>query len=372
MKSITFSHSKINLLLEDIYSYFLNYIYKIAPHKKSNALQIGEAVHYALENDSSDLNSFFKENGTLEQKHSYSYEQALSESLAECYLEQKDEIIKNILGDAKILEEFKEEKFEVELRNSSHKFLGIIDLLLKTDKGWIIVDYKTTSKTPNFDDYLEQLYRYCFLLNRKFGEPIYKIAIISLRKASIRQRANENLESFKRRLVLEYKEKADEYITYHIFDSEKDSHIFNEEVLESYYENLEIMIKMCGDLTEMDYYPINYSKALSVYGKSTFYDFIYWNPENIKNSYYIKDKWYDAEFDEIKDEREITDFDLEIIKSKSKKIVENAIFTYSKFLEVFEKENYDLDVIEEKYLIDNNLLINYLKIYQKKLGELEN
>ena len=38
------SHSKINLLMEDLFSYFLNYKMKVKPIEKSRALSLGEAV----------------------------------------------------------------------------------------------------------------------------------------------------------------------------------------------------------------------------------------------------------------------------------------------------------------------------------------
>ena len=57
---MTFSHSKINLLLEDMFSYFLNYEIGVKPLQKQKALLVGEAVHYALENKNADLTQLKK------------------------------------------------------------------------------------------------------------------------------------------------------------------------------------------------------------------------------------------------------------------------------------------------------------------------
>lgn len=360
-----FSHSKINLLLEDMFSYFLNYEMGIKPLQKQKALLIGEAVHYALENKNSDLTQFFKDNGSFEQKNTYSEEQVLSESLAEAYLEREESIQKAIIGDAEIFETYKELEVKVKMKKSDNEFLGIIDLLFLTDKGFIIVDYKTTSRTPNYDDYLEQLYRYCMLLNYKFPEvPIYKIAIISLKKSSLRQKANEDIESFKRRMILDYKERADEYIDYHVFEGEIDKRIFNNVVLDQYKNNLEYLIKVCKKLIKSNIYPIVYKNAITVYGKSTYYDFIYWNEESIKTNFIIKDNIYDKELDTFVSQRAINDVDIEVIKLK--KLSKKYIIKFDQFKEIWENLNFDKKLLIKKYKIDRNLLEIYVLTYVKE------
>ena len=360
------SHSKINLLMEDLFSYFLNYKMKVKPIEKSKALSLGEAVHYALENENSDLDQFFKENGTLEQKNGYSYEQVLAESLSQAYLDRKNEILSNIVGNSKILQIDKEIKFEVPI-DENNSFLGIIDLLITTDKGFIVIDYKTTSRTPNYDDYIEQLYRYCFILNiAKPKTPIYKIAIISLRKSGIKQKMNESIEDFKRRLILDYKERSDEYITWHTFDTESDKHIFNEEILKEHHNNLKKLIQVCDTIDQLNSYPKNYSKAQNVYGLNQYYDFIFWNRENILSKFYISDKSYNEESDLVEDRRNLNNLDLEIIKNSTNSILNESIVHYNKFLQVIDGDikNYDEKKILDKYLVDVNLLRNYKKVFE--------
>lgn len=362
---MVFSHSKINLLLEDMFSYFLNYKMGVRPLQKQKALLVGEAVHYALENKNADLTQFFKENGNFEQKNTFSEEQVLSESLASTYLEKEEEIQKKILGDAKIIEIYKELEVKVKMKKSDNEFLGIIDLLFLTDKGFIIVDYKTTSKTPNYDDYLEQLYRYCMLLNYQFPEvPIYKIAIISLRKSSLRRKMNEDLESFKRRMIVDYKERSDEYINYHVFEGEIDKRIFNDQVLDQYENNIENLIKVCEKLDKSNNYPIVYKNAITIYGKSTYYDFIYWNEESIKTNFIIKDYIYDESLEQFVDQRSINDLDLEIIKNK--KLNKKYIIKFDKFKEIWEELKFDKKLLIKKYKIDKNLLEIYILTYLKE------
>lgn len=359
-----FSHSKINLLLEDMFSYFLNYEIGVKPLQKQKALLVGEAVHYALENKNADLTQFFKENGSFEQQNTYSEEQVLSESLASTYLEKEEEIQKKILGDAKIIEIYKELEIKVKMKKSDNEFLGIIDLLFLTDKGFIIVDYKTTSRTPNYDDYLEQLYRYCMLLNYKFPEiPVYKIAIISLKKSSLRRKTNEDIESFKRRMILDYKERADEYIDYHVFEGEIDKRIFNDVVLDQYKDNIEYLIKTCEKLAKSDVYPIVYKNAITVYGKSTYYDFIYWNEESVKTNFIIKDNIYDKDLDSFVSQRSINDLDLELIKSK--KVDKKYIIKFDQFKEIWEELNFNKKLLIKKYKIDKKLLDIYVLTYDE-------
>ena len=359
-----FSHSKINLLLEDMFSYFLNYEMGIKPIQKQKALLVGEAVHYALENKNADLTQFFKENGSFEQQNTFSEEQVLSESLAEAYLEREENIQKAIIGDAKIIETYKELEVKVKMKKSDNEFLGIIDLLFLTDKGFIIVDYKTTSRTPNYDDYLEQLYRYCMLLNYQFPEtPIYKIAIISLRKSSIRRKTNEDIESFKRRMILDYQERADEYIDYHVFEGEVDKYIFNENILKDFYQNMENLISMCSKLLQSKTFPIVYKNAINIYGRSTYYYFIYWNEESIKTNFVIKDKIWNDELEEFQTQRSINDIDLKLVKSK--KLNRKYIIKYIQFEEIWKELNEDEKQLIKKYKIDKKLLDIYVLTYNK-------
>lgn len=361
-----YSHSKINLLLEDLYSYFLNYEYKISPIKQSAALLTGSALHHALEHETSNLNDYFKSNGSFTQSNSYSNEQILAEVMAEQFLKHKQEILKEILGNSRLLDSYKELRLEVSV-NEHIKFLGIIDLLLITNNGFIVIDYKTVSRTPDYNTYLDQLYRYCYLLKKTFPDtPINKIAIISLRKSSLKRKNNENEDTFRRRIVRDYQENIDNYISYHVFDYEKDYHIFNDEILNNYYSNLTTLINTVDEIqSNVKHIPVNYSKAHNIYGRSQYYDFIYFDENLIKAGYVVRDKYYDEISETVISKRNISDFDLEIIKTKNTDILKRSIIHYDKFLEVINSDLSNLDNIKD-YLYDQELINNYIKVFKKE------
>ena len=87
-----------------------------------------------------------------------------------------------------------------------HKFVGIVDLLLLTNKGFVLIDYKTSTYEPQWDNYLDQIYRYIFLLRSEYPDiPVVKIGIVNIRKTSIRQKKTENYDrivSYNRRRQL--------------------------------------------------------------------------------------------------------------------------------------------------------------------------
>lgn len=78
-----------------------------------------------------------------------------------------------------------------------HEFVGILDLLCKTDKGWILMDYKTSSQTPDWKCYIDQIYRYIFQLKTNFPDiPIYRLGIINIKKSSLYKRKDDTNQSF--------------------------------------------------------------------------------------------------------------------------------------------------------------------------------
>lgn len=363
MQPITFSHSKINTILSDPFLYFLTYKLHLKPAAPQNALQIGSAVHYGLEHNTVDLDPFFKEHGSFEQKHSYSEQQAIAESMVSVFQEQKGNIFSQVCQGAKVLNIYKEYKIEVKMKNSEHSFLGIIDLLIETDKGWIVVDYKTSSKAPVFEQYLEQLYRYCFLLSRSSDKPIFRLAIISLRKPALKRRATETPEAYKMRLITDYKVRASEYLTYDVINL--DTPEFTKDILERFYDNLEQLIIHCGTLANQPFFPINYSAAYNMYGKSTFYDLIYFNEDAALNSFYVNDFWYDKDSGEIVSQRPLTNLDLKLIVNPSMALLDKTILHFDTFSQLYYKHGGDLNYIYANYQCEPALIENYLTIIEK-------
>ena len=365
------SHSKLNQILTCPMSYYLDHIQGIEPKVKKSALTIGSAVHWGIEHNTTDLDEYFKENGSFKQQDNYTKEQLLAEAMIYGYLKHKDEIFRNILTDPitgedlKLEEETHELFLEANLKSfvnkEPHTFIGIIDLLLLTDKGFIIVDYKTSSSVPDWDKYLDQLYRYIFEIKENFPDiPVIKIAIINLRKTSIRQKKNENEDQFLQRLKFEYDINDEEYVNYHEF-TQKD---INQKLLENYMKNLSKQADTADMIDKNKSWYINFQAANGVYGKSEYYDIFYETP-GAEALYTIKDCIYDEDSKEFLDKRDCLPLDMRVINEN------NILNKY----EVFEKEllatscsskEEFFSELSEKYIVDINLLNVYWKTYIQK------
>ncbi len=364
------SHSKLSLILTCPMSYYLNYKQGIKLKDEKTAFAIGSAVHWGIEHNTEDLTEYYKEKGIM--VPDFGRDELMAESMVHGYLKHKDELFKELLKDLdepdkqlELIEEIHELEITAPLKSNRysepHEFLGIIDLLLLTNKGFIIVDYKTSSQTPDWDKYLEQIYRYIFLVKHEFPDvPIYKIGIINLKKTSIRIRKDENQESFLIRLRREY-DINDDLINNHIFIRNE----LNEKLIDDYIENLSNMADMAQMIDESGNYYINYPNALGIiYGKSDYYN-IFFNTQDCYILYKIKDKVLDED-NNILEERDCLPIDMEVIKSKK------VLNHYETFIENIPENLIGKDDIfnyfKENYITDNYLLENYWNILQLELS----
>lgn len=365
---VTWSHSKLNCILSNPMEYYLNYIQGIKPVKKAAALSIGSAVHWGIEHNTEVLDEYTEDD--FRQRDNYTEEQVLAESMIHGYLTRKNEIFDQILTDLDgskltLEEEIHELKIETTIASKvskePNKFLGIIDLLLLTNKGFIIVDYKTSSKIPNWDDYIEQLYRYIYLVKQEFPEiPIVKIGIINLRKSMIRQKKNENDLEFLNRLKLEYDINED-LIEYHEFLPQD----IDENLMSDYIDNLSKMIDFGEMIHNSQLWYINYTNANGMY-KSQYLDIFYQTP-GAEALYKISDTIWDEDENKFNDVRDCIGLDMSVIKNKN---VLNHYETYK-----IEKENCksmnDIrfnNYLKNKYIVDNNLLNKYKETYLKEVS----
>lgn len=366
------SHSKLNKMFECPMSFYLNYKQKIHLKTEKPALAIGSAVHWGIEHNTEDLLEYFNENGDFFTRGTYTAQQCLAESMVHGYLNEKENILSEILKDkesGKILtchDEIHELTLYAPLKsyrfNEDHTFMGIIDLLLLTDKGFIVIDYKTASEKPNWDKYLEQIYRYIFLLKHNFPDvPVYKIGIISLLKSKIKQRKNENLDSFFDRLKTEY-EINEDLIFHHTYSPNE----FSQQVIDAYINNLSIMADTAQVLEDNECYFINYTNANGIYGPSEYYD-IFYHTENAYLLYKIDDTIYD-EIDGELNSRDCVDIDMMVIDHK------NVLNHYSDFKTLFEGfktvdfnpvDNWDIikEALKQEYICNDELLEKYFVTY---------
>lgn len=365
------SHSKLNTILKCPMSYYLNYIQGISVKTTKPALVIGSAVHYGIEHNTCDLSEYFKKNYSFKKEDDYGKEQILPEAMVYGYLKHKDELFEQILTDPKTGEklELVEEMHELSLYaklesykfGSPHDFMGIIDLLLLTNKGFILIDYKTSSKTPDWNNYLDQLYRYILILNSNFPDiPVLKIAIINIRKSSIRQKKNENDSEFLKRLRFEYEVNDEEMVNYHEFLPED----LDKSMLNNYIKNLSKMADMAQFIDNNKLWYINYSEAENIYGKSDYYDIFYHTP-GAEILYTIKDKIYDEELECFVDKRDCLALDMKVIDFNN---VLNKYETFKKELlstNTLSKEDF-FEELNKKYIVDINLLEIYWNTFIKE------
>ena len=330
------SHSKLSTILNCPASYFLSYIQGISLKTPKPALEIGSAVHWGIEHNTNDLSEYFKEKGTFRQKENYNKEQVLPEAMVFGYLKHKDELFEKILTDTKthkkleLLEEthelFLTAKIKSNLPNVDyHEFVGIIDLLLLTNKGFIIIDYKTSSIEPDWEQYLDQIYRYIMLLKNAFPDiPVYKIGIINIRKKRLQQKKTENEIQFLNRLKFEYEVNDENLVNYHEYLQED----LDKNLIDNYINNVTKMCDFAHNIDENKLFYINFSNAINVYGKSDFYDIFYKTPD-AHVLYQIKDYIWNEEENEFMDIRDCTPLDMKVLDRN------NCLNKYSIFKEEY-------------------------------------
>ena len=370
---IKWSHSKLTCMLKNPAEYYLSYVLGITPKEEKSALALGSAVHWGIENNTSDLSEYYKEKGSFKQKDNYTKDQLLAESMVYGYLKHKDELFEQILKDndgnkLELLEETHEvfltgylkSKFE---EIDKHEFIGIIDLLLLTNKGFILIDYKTSSQVPDWDKYLDQLYRYIFLLEQNFPDiPVVKIAIINLRKSMIRPKKNENDEEFLKRLKFEYELNDENYINYHEFLPET----LDKTLIKDYVDSLSTMCDNGYLIDKYKLYYTNFSDASNgSYGKSQFYDIFYKTPDAFA-LYNIEDKVYDENANSFLTKRDCTQFDINnLFNEKCINKYEKYKNIYNNYKEIHSDTSNFIKFLKENYKTDDNLLRLYSQTYEK-------
>lgn len=346
------SHSKLNLLLGNPMEYFLCYKMGITPKVEKKALSIGSAVHWGIENNTEDLSSYFGSN------FNYDRDSLMAEAMVHGYFYHKEQIFNELLTKKdgtklELLQEthelFIDGKLKSFINNDPHIFVGIIDLLLLTNEGFIVVDYKTSTNIPNWDDYLEQLYRYIFLLKSEFPElPVIKIAIINLRKTRSRQLRGESDISFLRRLKKDYEINDDSFVNWHIFDPSD----IDEKFMSLYIDNLSRMADTGQLIDTNNAWFINYASTNS-YGGSVYKDIIYHTPDCYV-LYNIKDEIWDKYENELKQIRDCKPIDMKIIDEN------NVLNKY----EIFEKELNKLLTDDANKVVINNFIINKEELFK--------
>ena len=283
------SHSRVDLYKRCHFHYRLKYIDKFTQldeHKADSPLTIGNALHYGLEV------------GNKQEMIDYYYSQfpvktdkTINEAIK---LELAFDKVMPVLNNIKI----KHQEYVIE----EPEFKGIVDLITENDDGTVdIFDFKYSN---NVDSYMDspQLHIYQYYLEQ-YGFKVNRLGYIFIPKLFIRQKKNEDLDQFRKRLVETYKEKQvqlveipkDEMQIVYFFNDAKSIQIdfsksykelernindscfackYGEDYLEIIEEDDEIMALPKNEKRELklDLKPDFWIYADSYVGKSTFVD----------------------------------------------------------------------------------------------------
>lgn len=374
------SHSKLQCILNCPMTYFLQYRMGIQLKTPKAALELGSAVHWGLEHSTDNLSEYY---GT----QTLSNEQILAEAMVHGFLVNKNNIFDQILrhpitGEKLTLVKETHELFITGKLKSFlklvdyHEFVGIVDLLLLVeDKAgnlyFIIIDYKTTSVQPNWDDYLDQIYRYIFLLNSFIPEvPVLKTGIISLQKSKIKQKVNETQKQFALRIKKDYEIDDGTYIHWHMFDTD----MLNKQVVDAYIDNLARESDTAHLIDSNNAWFINYAGAVNKYGKSPYWDIFYHTPD-CHVLYTITDKIYNDETGEFETTRDCRPLDMMVIDhdnvlNKYETFKLQALAFYS-IKEDIEQDAFFED-LKKRFITDDSLLNKYwLTLVKEMKAEVE-
>ena len=283
------SHSRVDLYKRCHFHYRLKYIDKFTQldeHKADSPLTIGNALHYGLEV------------GNKQEMIDYYYSQfpvktdkTINEAIK---LELAFDKVMPVLNNINI----KHQEYVIE----EPEFKGIVDLITENDDGTVdIFDFKYSN---NVDSYMDspQLHIYQHYLEQ-YGFKVNRLGYIFIPKLFIRQKKNEDLDQFRKRLVTEYRDKQvqlveipkDEMQIVYFFNDAKSIQIdfskdykelkrnindscfackFGEDYLEIIEKDDEIMALPKNEKRELklDLKPDFWIYADSYVGKSTFVD----------------------------------------------------------------------------------------------------
>ena len=180
-----YSHSRVECHNNCPYQYklrYVDYIKTIPAPEADNALIVGNTIHKGAETDLKTAIDFYYSNyPIINDNH-------INETIKFEYLIPK---IHEILANVNV--------YKKEFKINTERFVGIVDLITKNDDGTVdVFDYKYSN---SYEHYAEspQLHLYKYFLEQ-IGFNVRKLGFIFIPKISIRQKQEENLYQFRKRL----------------------------------------------------------------------------------------------------------------------------------------------------------------------------
>lgn len=183
-----FSHSRVDLFKQCPYRFWLSYIKNLdtlPDYEAGNHLLIGHLLHDSIEtNLETAIKNYTMSYPIINDLH-------INEILKiDCMYKKIKSTIDEIEG---------EKQFEVEI--STPEFHGFIDMLVNRSDGTIdLYDFKYSN---NIDNYLNsgQLDKYKYFYEKQTGKTINKLYYLFVPKTQIRQKKNEDLYQFRKRII---------------------------------------------------------------------------------------------------------------------------------------------------------------------------
>lgn len=190
---IQYSHSRVESFKNCSYKWKLHYIDKleiIQDQSPNNTLVCGNTIHLGAEKNLQVALEFYKSNYyVLTDLH-------INEIIKFEYLIKK---IKDLLADINV--------YAQEYLISTKRFKGIVDLITKNNDGTVdVFDFKYSNAIEHYMK-SAQLHLYKYFLEQK-GFKVRKLGFIFIPKISIRQKKEEDLYKFRKRLMEELKKSA--------------------------------------------------------------------------------------------------------------------------------------------------------------------
>lgn len=185
-----YSHSRVETHLSCPYKYKLRYVDKLKTIQAPNAddpLIVGNTIHLGAEKDLETAIKWYYDNyPIISDRH-------IEEVMKFEYLIPKiHELLANI------------DVYRKEFKINHYRFIGIVDLITKNEDGTVdVFDYKYSN---NYEKYSEspQLHLYKYFLEEA-GFKVRKLGFIFIPKISIKQKKEESLYQFRKRLQEELK-----------------------------------------------------------------------------------------------------------------------------------------------------------------------
>ena len=185
-----YSHSRVETHLSCPYKYKLRYVDKLKTIQAPNAddpLIVGNTIHLGAEKDLETAIKWYYDNyPMISDRH-------IEEVMKFEYLIPKiHELLANI------------DVYRKEFKINHYRFIGIVDLITKNEDGTVdVFDYKYSN---NYEKYSEspQLHLYKYFLE-EVGFKVRKLGFIFIPKISIKQKKEESLYQFRKRLQEELK-----------------------------------------------------------------------------------------------------------------------------------------------------------------------